>query len=626
MEKFTDLADFIIQNVGGRDNIISLTHCITRLRFKLKDESIADTKALQNHSGIVSVIQKGGQYQVVIGNHVGEVYDAVVSSASLECQASPADSKKSEGFFSRLVGTIMNIFMPVLGVLCACGIIKGLTVFLSSLGLLSNTSSTFMILTAIGDTMFYFFPVFLGYTAANHFGLNKIVGMAIGACLLHPIFLQLLKADPLYTIFEGTALSSNITATFLGIPVILVNYTSSVIPVIFGVLLGAKIEKLLKKITPNLIKMFFVPAGTLVLSVLAVILFIGPVSTLASQLIGSAILFIRDISPVLTGFLVGGLWQVLVVFGIHQGLAPIALTNFMTYGYENVLCNNLTVCFVTFAVVLAVYLRTKDQNLKKVALPAAISSFFGISEASIYGVTLPLKKPFIFTLIASGIGGAIMGAFDCRTFTAAGLGIFKLPAFIDPVNGMDSRFYGAILAVVVSMTIGFILTWFFGVPSSKSDKNKQSIHQESFVSPVSGKIVELSEVNDEVFASGTLGKGVAIKPTDGKIYAPADGVAVSVFRTGHAIGIRTNQNAEILIHVGIDTVQLNGEGFKRYVDQDQPVKKGQLILEFDKALLSRKGYDDTVIFVVTNSEDYKNIITSHAETADHQHELLTAMV
>lgn len=625
MEKFTDLAKFIIENVGGRENIVSVTHCITRLRFKLKDEGKANTEKLKANDGITSVVIKSGQYQVVIGNHVEAVYDAVVKVGGFT-DDNVSDGGKPQGIVNRLVNTVMGIFMPILGILSACGIIKGMTVFLASLGVLDNTSSTYMILTAIGDTLFYFFPVFLGYTAANRFGLNKVVGMAIGACLLHPIFLDLLKGEAMFTLFEGSAFASKVTATFCGIPVIMINYSCSVLPVIFAAFLGAQVEKFLKKVTPDLVKMFFVPAGTLIVSVLATLLIIGPVTTWASQLMGMMIMSLRDISPVLTGFLVGGLWQVLVVFGVHQGLAPIAITNFMTYGYENVLCNNLAVPFVTFAVVLAVYLKTKDNKLKKIALPAAISSFFGVSEASIYGVTLPLKRPFAFTLISSAIGGAIMGAFDCRTFTPAGLGIFKLPAFIDPVNGMDSRFYGAILAVVVSMTCGFLLTWFFGLKKEKKEDREKQVQEESFLAPAKGKVMKLSEVDDEVFASGTLGKGVAIKPEEGKIYAPADGMATNVFETGHAIGIKTNQNAELLIHIGIDTVQLNGEGFRRHVNQGDAVKKGQLLIEFDQALLAEKGYDDTVIFVVTNSDTYRDVVAADTQNTDLKVNLLRVLV
>ncbi|MFV0380035.1 MAG: beta-glucoside-specific PTS transporter subunit IIABC [Anaerorhabdus sp.] len=630
MKKYDELAKFIINNVGGKSNVVSLTHCVTRLRFKLKDEGKANTDVLNSNDGIASVVQKGGQYQVVIGNNVEDVFDTVMEVGGFS--DTKGEEVKEKGLFNKFVGIISGIFMPILGLLCACGIIKGLSVVLVSVGILKITSSTYIIFNGIGDSLFYFFPVILGYTSAEKFGLNKVVGMAIGASLLYPNIVALKGNEPLFTLFAGTPFASNVTATFFGIPVVMMSYANSVLPVIFATFVGSKIEKVMKKITPTIIKMFFVPACTLIFTVVITLVLIGPIATWASQLIGLLIMSVRNISPILTGALVAGLWQVLVMFGIHQGLIPIAITNMMTYGYENVLANILPVPFVTFAVVLAIYLKTKDSKLKKTALPAAISSFFGVSEPSIYGVTLPLKKPFIITLISAGIGGAIMGFFNSCTYTQGGLGIFALPAYINPASGLDSGFYGAIIALGVSMTCGFVLTWLFGYKNTETKELEQTnsvdemIKQEIFISPVKGEVIELSKVNDQVFASDTVGKGVAIIPTEGKIYAPTDGIATTVFPTHHAIGITTKTGVELLIHVGIDTVQLEGEGFKCRINQGDTIKKGQLLLEFDQDLMKNKNYDDTVVFVVTNSNEFLDIIVSKKTKADQEHEILAVAI
>lgn len=632
MKKYEELASFIIKQVGGKENVVSLTHCVTRLRFKLKDESIANKQALEGNDGVTSVVQKGGQYQVVIGNHVEDVYDTVMEIGGFKKVSVVQTEEK--GAFNKFVNLVSGIFMPLLGLLCACGIIKGLSVFLASLQVISMTSTTYVILNGIGDSLFYFFPVFLGYTSAEKFGLNKFVGMAIGASLLHPNVAALKGAEPLFVAFEGTMIQSNVTATFLGLPIIMMSYATSVLPVIFATFVGSKVEKALKKITPTVVKMFFVPGLTLVITVVLTLFVIGPVATWASQLIGQMIMAVRDISPILTGALVAGLWQVLVMCGLHQGLIPIMITSLMTNGFENVLCNMLPVPFTTFAVVLAIYFKTKDQKLKKTALPAAISSFFGVSEPSIYGITLPLKKPFIITLCSAAVGGAIMGFFNTAQYNQAGMGIFALPAYISPTNGFDMGFYGALIGVGVAMICGFVATWLFGYSNAsvlpekttKEEEVDQMIKQEIYPSPVKGSVVALEQVEDEVFASGSVGKGIAIKPSEGCIYAPADGVVTTLFPTCHAIGITTKAKAELLIHIGIDTVQLEGKGFESFVKQGDCVSKGQLLVKFDMQAIEQAGYDSTVMFVVTNAQSFLEVIASKAKDASLEQEILAIAI
>lgn len=633
------LAKFVLDHVGGTENVVSLRHCVTRLRFKLKDESRADTEALENHEWIIDVIQKGGQYQVVIGNDVEDAFDAVMKLGKFAGSASDvSDVNDNEGksAFDRIVDMISAILTPTIPLLAGCGIIKGLLAFCTAMKWLDPTSGFAQILSAAGDSLFYFFPIFLGYTSAEKFGMNKLLGMAIGATLVHPTIVGLKAAEPLFTLFEGTPIATNVTTTFLGIPVLMVSYTSSVMPIIAATFFGARVEKFFKKIVPDVVKMFVVPAATLSITVVLTLLLVGPVVTWISQLIAAGITAVQQFSPVLTGVLVGGLWQVLVVFGLHHAFAPIALNSLMVQGYENLTCYMAAVPFTTMAVVLAVYLRTKDKKLKSVALPAAISSFFGVSEPSIYGVTLPLKRPFAFTLVSSAVGGAILGFFGCMRYTQGGLGFFNIPAFINPASPeLDMTFYGVFVALGVAMAMGFLLTFFFGVPAataqSADDANVDAdadvqIKQEVFVAPVAGEVVALEDVDDEVFASGSVGKGVAVKPSEGTIVAPADGEVTMLFKTGHAVGITTASGAELLIHIGIDTVQLDGRGFEAQVKMGDSVKQGQPLVTFDRDVLASEGYDDTVIFLVSNSASFQDVVRSQDASASTDRELLAVLV
>lgn len=454
------LAPFIIENVGGKENVVSLTHCITRLRFVLKDEGKANTEALKAKEGILNIIQKGGQYQIVIGNAVEDAYDAVLAIGGFAGGRSvPADAGEKKNLFDAFVATISGIFNPLLGLMCGCGILKGLSVFFGALGWISTTSGTYVIINSIGDTIFYFFPILIGFTAAEKFGMNKFVGAAIGASLIHPNVAALKSAEAMFTVLAGTMFESNVTTTFMGIPVIMMTYTSTVIPAILAVLLGSKVEKFAKKISPTVVRMFFVPALTLLITVPLTLIAVGPVATWLSDIIGALFVSMHNVSPIISGALVGGLWQVLVMFGVHQGITPIMIMNMMTYGYENTICCMQCVPFTTCAVVFAVYLKSRNKTIKEVALPAAISSFFGVSEPSIYGVTLPLKTPFLITLGCSAVGGAIMGALNVTMYSFGGMGLFAFPAYINPAVGFDISFYGVLIAVGVAMALGFALTY-----------------------------------------------------------------------------------------------------------------------------------------------------------------------
>ncbi|MCM3439925.1 beta-glucoside-specific PTS transporter subunit IIABC [Metabacillus halosaccharovorans] len=621
--KYEQLAKDIILNVGGKENVSSVVHCITRLRFKLKDESKANTEVLKNMDDVVTVMKSGGQYQVVIGNHVPDVYKAVLEVSGLQAQAPvDEDGEKQKASF---IDIISSIFTPVLGVLAATGMIKGFNALFIAMGWLESTSGTYQILNAIGDSLFYFFPIFLGYTAIKKFGGSPFIGMAIGGSLVYPTLSGLTAGEPLYTLFAGTMFESPIYITFLGVPVILMSYASSVIPIILSAYFAAVVEKRLRKMIPDVVKAFLVPLFTLLIVVPLTFIIIGPLSTWAGNLLGMATLFIYNLSPIIAGVFVGGLWQVMVIFGLHWGLVPIAINNISTMGADPILATTLAASFAQIGAVLAVYVKTKQQKLKTLSIPAFISGIFGVTEPAIYGITLPLKKPFIISCIAAGIGGGIIGAVGTNLYMIGGLGIFVIPAMISPTEGVTFALWGALISFVIAFALGFVLTYLFGMGKGKNEEAKSAQNEaaattitsnvatEEIASPLKGEVKILSDIKDEAFASGALGDGVAIEPIEGKLFAPASGTVSALFPTNHAIGIKTDQGAEILIHIGMDTVKLGGKHFSAHTSQGARVEKGQLLIEFDIKQIKAEGLPVTTPVVVTNYKDFNLQKTSEKQ-------------
>lgn len=634
--KYEQLAKEIIKNVGGRENINSVTHCITRLRFKLKYEEKANTEILKNMDGVVTVIQSAGQYQVVIGNHVADVYQALISNGEIVSEYSDGGTKEKVNPINKLIDIISGVFAPALGVLAATGMIKGFNALFIALRWITPESGTYNILQALGDSLFYFFPIFLGYTASKKFKLNHFVGMAIGAALVHPSLLGLTTGTPLYTLFQGTAIESNVYITFLGIPVILMSYSSSVIPIIFATYVAAKIEKLFNKLIPEVVKTFLVPFFTLLVIVPLTFIVIGPISTWTGQLLGALILKIYDLSPIIAGAFMGGFWQVFVIFGLHWGFIPIAINNLSVFNYDTLLPLILGASFAQVGVVLAILIKTKNKKLKTLSISAFISGIFGVTEPAIYGITLPKKRPFILSCIAGAVGGSITGFTNTKEYMIGGLGIFAIPSHINPETGLDRGFYGALLSMLVSFLVGFALMIIFGFNDEKTSKQEIKgiddikenllIKQEVIVSPLRGEIKALSEVKDEAFSKGILGKGIAIEPKEGQVFSLADGVLTTFFKTGHAIGITTEGGAEVLIHVGMDTVQLEGKYFTPRAKQGDKIKKGDLLLEFDKNAIEEAGYSLITPVVVTNSDNYLDIIETDKRSITYGEELLKIIV
>lgn len=634
MGKYQNLAKDIVKNIGGKENVVSLTHCITRLRFKLKDESKANDDIIKNMSGVVTVMKSGGQYQVVIGNHVPEVYADVMPLIGLDDGASNEEEAPSGNLFNKAIDIISGIFQPILGIMAACGMVKGLNALFVAIGLYSDSCGGYLVLNAIGDGLFNFLPLFLGYTAAKKFNLKPMLGLVIGAIMCYPTIQNSslsASGNILYTLFTGTMFESNVYTDFFGIPMIAMDYTGTVIPVIFVVYFASKCEKFFNKFVPDLVKFFFVPMLTLLVSIPIGFLLIGPLATFGSSIIAKVVISVRNFSPMLAGAIVGLTWQILVIFGLHWGFIPVYINNIMTNGYDNVMMPFFACTFATSAVVLAIFFKTKDSKLKEMALPNFISGIFGVTEPAIYGILLPLKKPFIISCIAGAIGGGFYGAFNFRKFMMGGMGIFEFPAMIEPDGSMGNLIV-AVVGVIITMIIAFTATMIFYKEKAlqkeqtsvqnKIDADEKIVKQIEIVSPIKGEVLKLEVIKDDAFASGVLGKGVAILPDEGKVFAPADGTVSTLFPTLHALGIETDNGAEILIHIGLDTVQLNGEGFKAMVKQGDHIKRGQLLITFDKEFIEKKGYCIQTPVIVTNTDEFLDVVEVAKEQVNSGDSLL----
>ena len=620
MGMYTQLAKDIVQNVGGKENIRSLTHCITRLRFQLVDEGKANDDILKNMDGVVTVMKSGGQYQVVIGNHVPEVYADVCTIAGIGENTSSAEAPaQKKHLFDAFIDTVSGIFQPILGIMAACGMVKGLNALFVALGLYPDTCGAYLIFNAVGDGLFHFLPLFLGYTAAKKFGLKPMIGLVIGAIMCYPgVQGSALSAsgELLYTLFRGSMFESAIYTTFFGIPMIAMDYTGTVIPVIFVVYFAAKCEHFFNHLIPDLVKFFFVPMLTLLVVIPAGFLVIGPLATFGSTIIAEFVMTVRNFSPMIAGAIVGLTWQILVIFGLHWGFIPVYINNIMTNGYDNVMMPFFACTFATSAVVLAIWLKTKDRKLRDMAMPNFISGIFGVTEPAIYGILLPLKKPFIISCIAGGIGGGFYGAFNFRKFSMGGMGIFEFPAMIEPGGGMGNLIVAAV-GVVLTMIIAFAITMVFWKeeapapgPVPADPAPRQLLQKESIPAPLEGRVLPLSEVADAAFSQGVLGKGMAVEPSKGVVTAPVNGVVETIFPTKHAVGLTSDSGIEVLIHIGMDTVRLEGKYFTAFVESGDRVTAGQKLITFDMEKIKDAGYSLVTPVVISNTDDFLDVVGS----------------
>ncbi|MGP4298973.1 PTS transporter subunit EIIC, partial [Escherichia coli] len=540
--KYQSLAEFIINGVGGRENIKSVSHCATRLRFELISNTNANKKELHDHADVIMVVESGGQLQIVIGNNVSEVFQAIEALGAtdklLPDNVEDNGDKSKENLFSRLVNVVSGIFTPFLGVLAASGILKGLLALSVVCGVMSESSGAFKIFSAAGDALFYFFPLVLGYTAGKRFGGSPFLSMVIGGALMHPSMISA---------FDAQLQLGGTSDTFFGIPITYINYAGSVIPVIFASWLSSLVEKNCNKILPSAVKNLFTPFIALAVVVPFSFLLIGPIATWLSESMANAFLAAYEFAPAVAGIIMGALWQVCVMFGLHWGLVPVMLNNVTVLGHDIMQPLLVPAVVGQLGAALGVFLKTKDPKLKTLSGSAVSAAIFGITEPAVYGVNLPNRKPFIFGCIAGAIGGMIVGSFHGSIYSFGLTSFFTLAQMIPP-TGMDMTVWGAIIGTLVSLILSTVLTLFFGLPKAEQvmiDKNDNS--EIIIQSPLTGKIINISEVNDPTFSSGLLGQGVGIIPTSGKVVAPFDGVISSLFSSKHAINmVREGANKQVI--------------------------------------------------------------------------------
>jgi len=599
--EYQALAKDILAHVGGKENIVSLVHCATRLRFKLKEPQRANAEGLKQNPGVIMVVESGGQFQVVIGNHVHDVWQAVRSEAGLSDETPVAEAADKGNLFGRLIDIVSGIFTPFIGVLAASGILKGLLALAVVCGWLTTDSGTYKIWFAASDALFFFFPLVLGYTAGKKFGGNPFITMVIGGALVHPTMIQA---------FGDSQQVGAVADTFLSIPLIWFNYSSSVIPVILAAWVSCWLEKQSASRLPSAMKNFFTPLICIAVTVPLTFLVIGPVATWLSQMLANGYQWIYILAPWLAGAAMGALWQVCVIFGLHWGLVPLMINNLAVLGHDSMLPMLLPAVMGQVGAALGIFLRTRDARQKMLAGSSVTAGIFGITEPAVYGVNLPLRRPFIFGCIAGAIGGAIVGFSDTHVYSFGFANVFTIAQMIPP-GGVNATLWGGIVGTLVALVLSCVMTLVAGMPRRAAGATPVAVTvgENDVLSPMNGSVLALDQVPDATFASGLLGQGAAIIPADNKVIAPFAGEVASLFATKHAIGLLSDSGIEVLIHVGIDTVKLDGKPFTAHVKVGDKVQPGDLLLEFDRQAIIDAGYDLATPIIISNSDDYSDVVT-----------------
>ena len=601
------LANEILKKVGGKENIITYSHCSTRLRFDLKDSSVIDKTGLEQTEGVLSIMNVAGQTQIILGSQVQYIYEELQTLLPQgdSSAAKPSEHKKKKGFWGTALEIISSLFTPLIDVLIGAGILKGILSICTATGLLTSTDGTYQILNAAGDSLYYFLPVVLVITCSKRLKTNLFVSVTIAGALLYPNLTALYDA--------GTAI------TFLGIPVHLTAFKSSVFPIIFAILLLSYVEKALKKLLPDSIRSRIAPFFSLLIVVPITIIIFGPLGSMLSDAIANFYMNLYDFNPIIAGGFIGAIAQILVIFGIHWGLFPIIFSNIEKFGFDTILAVFGPSIIAQSGAAFGVWMKTKNKRLKQIASPAAIMGFFGISEPAIYGITLKYRKAFACAVVGGGIGGAISGACGARALAVAVAAVPTFPAYF------GTGFTGFVVAYFGAFLISAVLTYFIGfndtmIPDSEKDIIPDNTTQNNtfpdsgnaitlkMYAPASGKVLSLKKVADPAFASEALGKGAAVIPEDNKIFSPIAGVISAVYPTKHAYGITGKNNEEILIHIGIDTVKLNGRFFKSYVKPGDIVIPGDLIAEADINAIKQAGYDPTIMIIDTSHTEHRQSI------------------
>lgn len=610
---YKDLAKEILQEVGGESNIQSMTHCATRLRFNLKDNTSVDAEAVKKIAGVYGAVNKGGQFQVIIGNDVPYVYTELESMVSLG--GGKKEEKKKKFSLSAVFDVIAGIFVPLIPAIAGCGLLKAVLSLLTTFGVLSTDTQTYYIISMVSDTAFYFLPMLLAFTSAKKFNCSPFLAVVMAGMLLHPNFTALVSA--------GEAVN------FLGLPVQLVNYGSSVVPIILIVWALSYVQRFFERIMPKAVRVILVPLCSVLVMIPLALVVIGPLGSFVGNYLAELIIFLEAKIPWLVPMVIGGLTPLLVMTGMHYSLFPPVLTQLSTQSFNTVSIGFFPSNMAQAAATLAVSLKTKDKELKQLAASAGITALCGITEPALYGVTMKLKKPLWAVLIGGGLGGLYYGLTGVRAFTPLPGNPLQIAGYINGEAPMN--LINAVIGVAIAMAAAFILTWIFGVDNKKTEtksgeeKTEPLMKKVSVCSPMEGKCVPLSQVEDETFSSEVMGKGIAIVPSEGKVYAPFDGSVKTVFHTKHAIGLESEDGVELLIHLGLDTVELDGEYFVSHVENGEKIKKNQLLLEFDIDKIKEKGYQTVSPIIVTNTSQYLDVLETENGTVKAGDTILTIL-
>ncbi|WP_061840048.1 beta-glucoside-specific PTS transporter subunit IIABC [Tetragenococcus halophilus] len=637
-----ETATFIVEHIGGQENVDSLVHCATRLRFKLRDTSKVDEKALKDHPGVLTAVESGGQYQVVIGNHVAKVYQEIMDQYNIQAgESSDADEEKSAEEIKQSVRSknpiaivfeyISGTFSPLIPALAGSGMIKALLAVLTMAGWLSEESSTYAVLDAASNGLFYFFPVFIGISAAKFLKVNPYVGGVIGAGLLEPTFASLMDASQ--------------SLDFMGIPLIISDYTQTVFPMLVAMAFYAPIERFFKKYSPDTIQLFFVPMMGILIMVPLTALIFGPFSQYLSQAIANGLVALLDLSSILTGIVFASVWPFLVVLGVHWGITPIQLDNLARGGDPlNAMAAGAT--FAQMGIAFGIFLRyRKNKDLSSLSLAGTVSGIVaGVTEPILYGFILRYRRLIPILIVSGAAGGGLVGFFGAEMYSYAFNSVLTIPAY-----GPIPQY---VFSIAVSFVVGTILTFIFGLgkeadastttestnATTSESKEEAEAEQEAsdkeelvegtqikIQSPLSGELVPLTEVEDEVFSSGAMGKGAAILPTDGKLVAPFDSKITSFFPSKHAIGLTDENGIELLIHIGMDTVQLNGEHFSSSVAEGQEVKQGDTLVNFDVEAIQQAGYSVVSPIIVTNTDSFKQVASEKSRHVEPNDTIITVV-
>lgn len=602
---FKNLAETILKHVGGEKNIKSLTHCATRLRFNLKDEKKADTDNLKATKGVMGVVSSGGQYQVIIGSDVGNVYKEIMELTSLENNNVSSENEKDDRKpLAKIIDTISGIFTPILPAITAAGMMKAVLSILMVFHVITKESQSYQVINFMADSAFYFLPILLANSAAKKFKCNPYMAMMVGGILLHPTFVSMVNAVK----------EKGGTIDVFGLPISLNSYSSSVIPIILAVWFMSYVEPIADKISPKAIKFFSKPLITAFITGIVTLVVIGPIGYIISDKIGLGIKSLELYCSWLVPTLLGGLTPLLVMTGTHYGLVTIGINNRMTIGYDTVIYPGMLASNVAQGgAALAVAVKSKNSEIKQLASSAGITAVCGITEPALYGINLRFRKALYSSMIGGAVGGLFLGLFRVRNYSGGSPGFLTLPSYIggDTINNFIYAIIGAIISVVVSFLVCLML-YKDEVETSDNlvkNKNVSTGNMITLKSPLTGEAVALKNVNDPVFADEIMGKGIAIIPTEGKVVSPVEGTVEMVFDTKHAIALKDENGVEMIIHIGLDTVKLGGNYFNAHVKQGDKVNVGTLLVDFDMEKIKEEGYDCITPFVITNGSEFGEILS-----------------